>query len=196
MTSKVEKAVTWAVNIANDDTHGYDQTNRWGKDYDCSALVISAFEQAGIKVKTNGATYTGNMYYNFKRTGFKDVTAQCKLSNGTGLQRGDVLLTPNKHTAIYLGNGKIVHASINENGKTTGGKTGDQTGKEICVASYYNKPWTYVLRYTEKTKTLKQVAMEVIRGNYGNGTARKKKLEDEGWDYEEVRAMVNSILQG
>lgn len=38
--------------------------------------------------------------------------------------------------------------------------------------------------------------MEVIRGNYGNGTARKNKLQDEGWDYEEVRAMVNSILKG
>lgn len=194
--SKVEKAVQWAINIANDNTHGYDQAHRWSPDYDCSTLVISAFELAGIKVKTKGATYTGNMLTAFKACGFKDVTASCKLPSGTGLQRGDVLLKPNSHTAIYIGEGKIVHASINENGKVTGGKTGDQTGKEICVTSYYNKPWTYVLRYTEKTKTLKQVAMEVIRGNYGNGQTRKNKLQDEGWDYDEVRAMVNSILQG
>ena len=194
--SKVENAVQWAINIANDNTHGYDQAHRWSPDYDCSTLVISAFEQSGIKVKTKGATYTGNMLTAFKAVGFKDVTAQCTLSNGKGMKRGDVLLKPNSHTAIYVGEGKIVHASINEKGKTTGGKTGDQTGKEICVTSYYNKPWTYVLRYTEKTKTLKQVAMEVIRGNYGNGQSRKNKLQDEGWDYEEVRAMVNSILQG
>lgn len=196
MQSKVEKAVEWAINIANDNTHGYDQVHRWGNDYDCSALVITAFEQAGIPVKTKGATYTGNMYYIFKLCGFKDVTADVGLTLGTGLKRGDVLLTPSKHTAIYCGAGKIVHARINELGKTTGGQTGDQTGNEIAVSSYYNKPWTYVLRYTEKCKTLKQVAMEVIKGNYGNGTARKKKLEDEGWNYEEVRQMVNSILQG
>jgi hypothetical protein len=24
-------------------------------------------------------------------------------------------------------------------------------GKEICIRSYYNKPWTYILRYTGST---------------------------------------------
>ena len=28
---------------------------------------------------------------------------------------------------------KIGHASIDENGKITGGKAGDQTGKEVCI---------------------------------------------------------------
>ena len=55
--------------------------------------------------------------------------------------------------AFYCGSGKLVHASINENGKTTGGKSGDQTGKEICVRSYYNKPWTSVLRYAGESVT-------------------------------------------
>ena len=40
--TKTEKAVTWAIRIANDPAHGYDQDNRWGPDYDCSSLVISA----------------------------------------------------------------------------------------------------------------------------------------------------------
>ena len=39
--TKTEKAVTWAIKIANDPAHGYDQDNRWGPDYDCSSLVIS-----------------------------------------------------------------------------------------------------------------------------------------------------------
>ena len=56
--TKTEKAVTWAIEIANDPAHGYDQDNRWGPDYDCSSLVISAWQQAGVPVKTKGATYT------------------------------------------------------------------------------------------------------------------------------------------
>ena len=43
--TKIEKAVTWALAIANDNTHGYDQQYRWGPDYDCSSLIISAWQQ-------------------------------------------------------------------------------------------------------------------------------------------------------
>ena len=148
-SSVIDKAVSWALNIANDDTHGYDQTNRWGPDYDCSSLVISAFEQAGLPVKKKGASYTGNMYKAFKACGFKDVTKSIKLKNGDGIQKGDVLLNTGQHTALVVSPGQIVHASQNENKKVTGGKTGDQTKKEIYVRNYYNHPWDYVLRYTE-----------------------------------------------
>jgi peptidoglycan hydrolase-like protein with peptidoglycan-binding domain len=40
---------------------------------------------------------------------------------------------------------KIGHASIDESGKISGGKTGDQTGKEICVRTWYSKPWNVYL---------------------------------------------------
>ena len=61
MGKKINSAVEWAVGIANDDSHGYDQIGRWGPDYDCSSLMISAWQQAGVPVMANGATYTGNM---------------------------------------------------------------------------------------------------------------------------------------
>lgn len=41
---------------------------------------------------------------------------------------------------------KIGHSSIDENGKARGGKAGDQSKKEVCVRSWYNKPWDFVLR--------------------------------------------------
>ena len=136
---KIEKATQWMIDLANNPKHGYDQDNRWGPDYDCSS--------AGVPVKSKGASYTGNMKSVFISCGFKDVRSSINLSNGSGLKRGDVLLNTVTHTAMYIGNGQIVHASINENGTTTGGKTGDQTGKEICIRSYYNKNWDCVLRY-------------------------------------------------
>ena len=143
----IEDAVEWAIGIANDDSHGYDQTNRWGPDYDCSSLVIQAWQNAGVPVKTQGASYTGNMYDAFIACGFIDVTSQVDLSSGSGVIRGDVLLNIINHTAMSIGNGQIVQASINEHGETTGGQTGDQTGREIYTRSYYNYPWDKVLRY-------------------------------------------------
>lgn len=41
---------------------------------------------------------------------------------------------------------KIGHASIAENGKATGGKAGDQTGKELCTRNWYIKGWNVLLR--------------------------------------------------
>lgn len=146
--SKIENATQWALNIANNDDYGYDQNNRWGPDYDCSSMVIQAYENAGVPVKSAGATYTGNMKPVFTANDFSDVTAIVNLSTGRGLQRGDVLLNYSHHTAIYIGNGQLVHASINEHGHAVGGQPGDQTGREICVRGYYNYPWDCVLRFT------------------------------------------------
>lgn len=145
----INKAVAWAVAIADDPAHGYDQGNRWGADYDCSSFVISAWQQAGVPVKTNGASYTGNMYWAFLKCGFRDVTNSINLSTGANLQKGDVVLNTKHHTEMYIGNGRMVKASINELGGVTGGETGDQTGREIYIGNYY-KPsygWDYVLRY-------------------------------------------------
>lgn len=143
---KVENAVQWMINIANDNSHGYDQGSRWGPDYDCSTFVISGYEQAEIPLKTNGATYTGNMKEVAIDTGFHIVEWNNDVNN---LVRGDILLNEIHHVCCYIGQGKIVQASINELGSATGGQTGDQTGKEIYIRDYYvySSGWDCVLRY-------------------------------------------------
>ena len=149
-----EKAIAQMEAWAADDSHGYDQQYRWGErgDYDCSAAVIQAWELAGVPVKSSGATYTGNMRGVFLRCGFEDVTSLIDLATGSGLERGDVLLNIVNHTAMYCGDGQEVEASINENGGTTGGQPGDQTGREFLVRPYRNYPWDCVLRYTGSTE--------------------------------------------
>lgn len=143
----INKAVAWATGVAADEAHGYDQANRWSPDYDCSSFVISAWQEAGVPVKTHGASYTGDMYFAFLKCGFRDVTNSVNLASGSGLEKGDVLLNKRNHTELYIGGGKTVKASINEKGTVTGGKPGDQTGREICIGYYYNYPWDCVLRY-------------------------------------------------
>lgn len=167
MSAVIDNAINFAVTIANDNSHGYDQIKRWGKDYDCSSLVISAYENAGVPVKANGATYTGNMKNAFIKCGFKALLYY----RGIDLIKGDVLLNEQHHTAMYIGSGQIVQASINEKGTATGGKTGDQTGREIAVSPFYeySKGWQYVLRYDETPhEEIKTVNIEVRRLVYGD----------------------------
>ena len=199
--TKTEKAVQWMIKTANDPRHGYDQIHRWGErgDYDCSSAVITAWENAGIPVKSAGATYTGNMLSAFKKCGFVDVTQSVNFKAGSGLKRGDVLLNRRSHTAMYIGNGQIVQASVNEKGTANGGSPGDQTGKEFLVRSYYNYPWDYVLRYPEtaekvRKKTDADIAREVIRGLWGNGSERIRRLRKAGYNPGEIQKLVNKMI--
>ena len=146
----VNKAVDWMINIANDDTHGYDQKYRWGErgDYDCSSFVITGFTNAGIDLKGNGATYTGDLKKVATYIGFS-VIKPSDWNDTSQFIKGDIILNEIHHVCCYIGNGQIVQASINEIGQATGGKPGDQTGKEIYVGNYYiyHEGWDCILRY-------------------------------------------------
>ena len=159
----VESAVQWAINIASDDSHGYDQTHRDGPDYDCSSLICWAYYQAGLNTRPGYTPATGTMYNVFLAAGFEDVTSSVNLTTGEGIQRGDVLLNTVHHTAMSIGNGQLVNASQNEHGGATGGATGDQTGKEIYVRNYYNYPWNYVLRLPGGGGTVEPEGVYIVR---------------------------------
>ena len=161
--TKTEKAIRQMETWAKDDSHGYDQDYRWGEkgDYDCSSAVIQAWQNAGVSVKSAGATYTGDMKNVFLKKGFVDVTSKVNVATGSGLLRGDVLLNEAHHVAMYCGNSKEVEASINEKGTAHGGKPGDQTGKEFLIRSYRNYPWNCVLRYKESTSGSATVTSDV-----------------------------------
>ncbi len=48
---------------------------------------------------------------------------------------------------------------------------------------------------TSSTKTVDELAREVIRGNWGNGTERKNCLTAAGYDYNAVQNRVNELLK-
>ena len=168
--TKTEKATQIMEQWASDDSHGYDQAYRWGEygDYDCSSAVITAWELAGVPVKTCGATTTWTMYPIFLAMGFTDIIGSVDLSTGAGLQRGDILLNRKNHVAMYCGNGMEVEASINEFGGITGGQPGDQTGWEFLIQPYRNTyPWDHVLRYTKDEGVYHMDLLPVKLGDTG-----------------------------
>ena len=199
----IDAAVEWAKRIAQDDTHGYSQAQRWGKDYDCSSFVISALEAGGFPMRAHGATYTGNMGAALKACGFRRVYT-VNLKSGAGLVSCDILLNPATHTEIYIGNGMCVGAHSSETGGKYGAP-GDQTGNEISIQPYRNKNYTEVWRYMGAGATtvahtsgdsIDSVARAVIRGEYGNGAERVRRLIAAGYDADKVQKRVNQIMRG
>ena len=144
----IEKAVRWAIKTSKDPKSGYNRDDRYGPDYDCSSLITTAWNRAGVPVQIKD-TRTANMRKRYLAVGFKNVTKKVNLDTGEGLVRGDVLVHEGTHTAMYVGNGKMVHARGDERGGVRGGKPGDQTGGEIKVTKYSNMHWNLVLRYVE-----------------------------------------------
>jgi len=200
----IKAAIEWARNIAADDTHGYSQASRWGRDYDCSSFIISALDAGGFPMKLYGATYTGNMGSALAKCGFKRVNenGRVNLTSGAGLQAGDILLNPATHTEMYIGGGYTVGAHSSETGGKTG-RAGDQTGNEISVQPYRNKNYTEVWRYSGGASqpqnindSLDAIARRVIRGEFGNGAERVARLTAAGYNATKVQERVNRILRG
>ncbi|MBQ6164943.1 MAG: RICIN domain-containing protein [Clostridia bacterium] len=157
--SSIDAACDWAVAVANDNSHGYSQSKRYGNpDYDCSSLVCGAFAQAGFGVDAQGNTRT--MVADFQNHGFSYIT-NIDLSSSAQLIRGDILWRSG-HTELYVGNNKICGAHMDYDGKD-----GDSNGKEINVQNYYYKSysgtvWQGILRYNGKPIEYDTVA----EGNY------------------------------
>lgn len=83
----------------------------------------------------------------------------------------------------------IGHASIDENGKAHGGRAGDQTGKEVCVRSWYKNGWSVVLRPKDPATAEKMARFcEAVCANplVGYDQWQRNTLRDRareaGWD--------------
>lgn len=137
----VERMLYWC----DEASMGYDQGNRWdirdGGECDCSSLVIFALREAGFA--TGAASYTGDMAEALTANGWRRIAP-------TGSPRvGDILLNEGRHVAVCTGPGRMSYASIDERGKASGGKAGDQTGRETKTVSgtSYSKGWDCYLRW-------------------------------------------------
>lgn len=188
MNERVESAVQFMIDVANDDSHGYSQdaNRRWGNpDYDCSSLVITAFKQAGFDV--GKATYTGNMRDVFRKAGFEVIKF------GGLLRRGDILLNDTYHTAVYLGGGQIVQASSSENGGKFG-IPGDQTGREIHIRDYYDysRGWNVILRYPDKTESYLDGKQAYDPGGRFMIELRELKKGMKGEDVKALQILLNA----
>lgn len=95
---------------------------------------------------------------------------------------------------------KIGHASIDERGKATGGKAGDQTGKEVFTRYWYkhSKGWVTLRCLVSGMAEYIALAMEIITANNNVGYDQSenqtlwKLLESNGFDIRNINKAVET----
>lgn len=132
--SKKQKFADELKRIIEDDRYGYDQSHRWGPDYDCSSLIIHCLAAAGYDVQ-EGSGYTGTLLNIAKHIG-------CDIYefDGNVWDMEDIGFVWNveRHVEGVFNANLWGGAHINEFGDITGGMQGDQTGNEISYCTPYH----------------------------------------------------------
>lgn len=178
---------------------GYDQSNRWdirvGGECDCSSLVYWCLWEAGFLKKPSGnlyahTLYTGSLKNHLVAAGWKAIKP-----NGNP-QKGDILLSEQHHVAAWLGD-CLAQASIDERGRATGGQSGDQSGRETNLRSYYSYPWDWYMRYvgssSSATTTTKKTTTTTKKATSSASTS-KTNLEVDGlWGKATTTALQKAL---
>ncbi len=183
---------------------------------DCSSGVAAIVKGAGYRLgidalkKVSTACYTGNLRAALKAAGFEVLTESKYLTSDAYLFAGDILLNDNAHVATNLTTGSKASGtsapskSINEvakeviNGKWGNGS--DRTNR-LAAAGYDAKAVQNEVNRilkgnaTTPSKSINEVAKEVINGKWGNGSDRTNRLAAAGYDAKAVQNEVNRILR-
>lgn len=87
----------------------------------------------------------------------------------------------------------IGHASIDERGSARGGSAGDQTGREVCSRSWYDKKWLCCIRAKDRkvadriAKAMEQaVANDKIGYDQDQRTTCYDRAKEVGWDLSKI----------
>lgn len=139
---QVEKAIQWAINIAEDNCHWYEWGWKWENwQYDCCGFVNAAFKHAGFNIKSS---WTKSMREEYTKLWFEWISPY----DPSKLHRWDIVLKDQwsqRHTEIYTWNWKFVWARSNKDWKAW-----DSKWNEIAETSanwLTNFAWNWILRY-------------------------------------------------
>lgn len=93
----------------------------------------------------------------------------------------------------------ISNCGKDENGRYAGGKAGDQTGEEYSVRSWYDRPWSCVLRYprADVRKKLAEIARAAAENdNIGYDQNERltyyERLKAVGWEPSKIKVKCES----
>lgn len=120
---------------------------------------------------------------------------------------GEIVSTPKRNDLVIYDwghNGSLDHVGIIDNivGNTLTvieGNKNDAVG--VRMISKNDKSIAHFIRVPQKldkvikSDNLNSVVSDVLKGKYGNGAVRKKKLESLGYDYNTIQKLVNERLK-
>lgn len=218
---KVDAAVNKVINLAKSEV-GYVPTNgkhtKYAKELDALATFYNTPKDGydwcdvffdWLFVKSFGAEIGRKMLYQ----PLKSLGAGVGYSKDYYIQNGAFTKNPqigsqiffgNTHTGIVTGFDSTYVYTIEGN---AGGGNGQVQRKvyaksSLNISGYGIPDWKLVLNLPEETskdekdslEEIDKIAKEVIAGKWGNGSNRKKKLENAGYNYNHVQARVNYLL--
>lgn len=141
----IERGIQTILTYAKDDGKGYELCS--GNHYtyepgtDCAGLVrMYAASAEGVALESYPDFGTWNERQALTARGWQAIPF-----SRSKMKRGDILLRAKGdstgHTVVYIGNNSIIGAEGNWDGRR-----GDSSGAEICVRSYYDFSYDYILR--------------------------------------------------
>jgi len=176
--------------------------------------------------EVSGASYPWCMTFIqwiFKDSGLLPIkTASCSALYNEFKKRGQIVTNPEpgdivffkwntsnypcQHVGLVLSVGGSAIISIegntsinsNDNGGSVMRRSRPRNKSIVAYArpKWENVPLTEDKPVTSPKKTVDEVAREVIKGKWGSGADRRKKLTEAGYNYAEVQNRVNQILKG
>ena len=202
---KVNDFVNTAIKIANSPTVYYSVAggawckwngSAWNMDCVCMIKGIVWGFNFNKSAAHGGAVINESICPDVNANGLINICKNVS-TNFNNIEYGEVVHMSG-HVGIYIGNGQVVESTawfgktiisnIGKDGKRTkDGKNGgywQNHGKLPCID--YSKP--------TPTKSIEELAQEVIAGKWGNNPERKQRLTNAGYDYAKVQARVNELL--
>ena len=190
----------WAlINAASSDTFAFDCV--------CLLKGILWGWKGDVNAKNGGAQYASN---GVPDVGENRMIAMCSdvSSDFSKIEVGEMLWLDG-HAGIYIGNGFAVESTTRWSccvQKTAVLNIGAKSGYNGRSWTKHGKlPWIEYLKIQNgssstpangiKRKTVEEVANEVIRGEWGSGEERKKRLTEFGYNYREIQDKVNELLK-
>ena len=183
------------INAADDNT--------WAFDCVCFIKAI-LWGWRGDKTKSyGGATYLSNDVPDINADQMINVCNSVS-TDFSKIEIGEVVWLKG-HIGVYIGDGLVAECtpawkncvqitSCNRDIKGYNRRNWTKHGKLPYIT--YEKAETVPENTSvQNTKDITAVAKEVINGRYGNGAARKIKLEAEGYNYKQVQNEVNRLLK-
>lgn len=186
---------TKLINAASTDTFGFD----------CSGLIKAILWgwRGDLNHATGGAKYGSTVPDMNADTMIKNCVASTDFSK---IVPGELLWT-NGHIGIYIGNGMAVECTPSfdnkvqittvRNIKSSGPnlRTWKKHGRFRFIDYSNSAPAPTQAPATKPTKTPTDIAKEVIAGKWGVMPERKTRIEQAGYNYNSVRAIVNRLMK-
>lgn len=164
-------------NSAYGGSRFYVKTYEKKNGYNSGALKFQGFILPPVRIGNVTSAAESAPVTSFKVGDIVNFTGSTHYTSSTGTRGTDCKPGKAKITRIANGTAHPIHLVNDGSGSTVYGWVNAENVQPVTK------------------KTVDEIAREVIRGDWGNGDERKKRLTEAGYNYTVVQARVNQLMR-